>query len=123
MAVVNKVDQKIKTDLGRTIEYQIITYCFFHDIQISAADLKTLAELAHYTDISMTEFCELVTTIGIFKSAQSARNAITKATKKGLILKDGKNRKVIRLNDRMNVQTEAPVFLDYKILGIETEEL
>ena len=122
MAIVNKVDQKAKVDLDTTIQYQIVTYCFFNNLQISNSDLKCLAELAKIGEVELTFFCLHGTDLGIFKSPQSARNAITKASKKDLVVKDGKNRKKIFLNKKMNVQTSGTVLLDYKILGIESEE-
>jgi hypothetical protein len=122
MAIVNKVDQKAKVDIDTTIQYQIVTYCFFNDVQISNADLKCLAELAKQGEVELTLFCNNVTDMGIFKSPQSARNAITKASKKQLVIKNGKNKKKIFLNKAMNVQTSGNVLLDYKILGIEAQE-
>jgi hypothetical protein len=122
MALVNKVDQKAKVNLDTTIQYQIVTYCFFNQVQISNSDLKCLAELAKSGEVELTFFCLHVTDLGIFKSPQSARNAITKASKKNLVIKDGKNRKKIFLNKEMNVQTSGTVLLDYKILGVETQE-
>jgi hypothetical protein len=123
MAIVNKVDQKAKVDIDTTIQYQIVTYCFFNDVQISNADLRCLAELAKQGEVELTLFCNDVTDMGIFKSPQSARNAITKASKKQLVVKNGKNKKKIFLNKAMNVQTSGNVLLDYKILGIEAQEL
>ena len=123
MAIVNKVDQKAKVDIDTTIQYQIVTYCFFNNIQISNADLKCLAELAKQGEVELTLFCNDVTELGIFRSPQSARNAITKASKKKLVVKDGKNKKKIYLNKALNVQTSGNVLLDYKILGVETEKL
>jgi len=122
MAIVNKVDQKAKVDIDTTIQYQIVTYCFFNDVQISNADLRCLAELAKQGEVELTLFCNDVTDLGIFKSPQSARNAITKASKKNLVMKNGKNKKKIYLNKSMNVQTMGNVLLDYKILGIESQE-
>lgn len=122
MALVNKVEQKGKVNIDTTIKYQIITYCFFKDIQISNSDLKCLAALAKMGQVELTFFCLYVTDLGIFKSPQSARNAITKASKKDLVIKDGKNRKKIFINKDINVQITGPVYLDYKFLGIETEE-
>jgi hypothetical protein len=120
MAIVNKVDQKARVDIDTTIQYQIVTYCFFNDIQISNSDLKCLAELAKKEKVELTLFCNDVTDLGIFKSPQSARNAITKASKKNLVIKDGTNKKKIYINQDLNVQTTGPVLLDYKILGIES---
>ena len=120
--IVNKVDQKIKTSIDDTIKYQILTYCFFNDIQVSKSDLECLAELAKNNNIGITAFCDLITDKKIFKSAQSARNAINKAEKKNLLVKDGADKKVIYINQDMNVQPEGIVLLDIKILGSESQE-
>jgi hypothetical protein len=122
MAVVNKVDKRVKTSRDLVIKYQILTYCFLNEIQISNSDLNCLAELAKKGRKELTSFCEYISKKGIFKSSQSCRNALAKAEKKKLIIKDGSNKKTIYLNQDINVQTEGTILLDYKILGIETQE-
>lgn len=122
MAIVNKVDLKHQVDINVSIKYQIVTYCFFNDIIISNSDLKFLTELAKVQEIELTKFCLDAVGRDIFKSSQSARNAITKAEKKNLLLKKGHNKKTISLNPDINVQSNGLVLLDYKILGREPEE-
>tara|TARA_R100001015_G_C4569021_1_gene127395 strand:+ start:218 stop:589 length:372 start_codon:yes stop_codon:yes gene_type:complete len=122
MAVVNKVDKRVKTSRDLVIKYQILTYCFLNEIQISNSDLNCLAELAKKGRKELTSFCQYISKKGIFKSSQSCRNALAKAEKKKLIIKDGSNKKTIYLNQDINVQTEGTILLDYKILGIETQE-
>mgnify|MGYP002625453698 CR=1 FL=1 len=123
MALVNKVDKRAKVEIGEAVKFQILTYCFFNDIQISMSDLNCLYLLAMEGNIEMTKFCNLVSEGGIFKSPQSCRNALSKAEKKGLIIKNGNNKKTIELNSAMNVQIDGPLFLEYKILGVESETL
>ena len=122
MAIVNKVDIKMKVDIDKTIQYQIMTYCFFNNIFISNSDMKFLAELSKYENIELTKFCLKLVEGNIFKSPQSARNAITKAEKKNLLNKSGNNKKTISLQKDINVQTSGLVLLDYKILGSESKE-
>jgi len=122
MALVNKVDLKMKVDIDTSIKYQILSYCFFQDILISNSDLKFLSELSKSNNIELTKFCVDLVSKNIFKSPQSARNAITKAEKKNLLSKVGKNKKTISINNDINIQTKGLVLLDYKILGSETKE-
>ena len=122
MALVNKVDIKMKVDIDKTIQYQIMTYCFFNNIFISNSDMKFLAELSKYENVELTKFCLKLVEGDIFKSPQSARNAITKAEKKNLLNKSGNNKKTISLNKDINVQTSGLVLLDYKILCSESKE-
>ena len=122
MALVNKVDKRVKMSKDDIIKYQILTHCFLNDIQISNSDLECLCELAKCGTKELTHFCEDISKKEIFKSAQSCRNALTKAEKKKLIIKNGSNKKTISLNPDMNIQIEGTILLDYKILGIETEE-
>lgn len=122
MAIVKKVNQKLKVDISKTIKYQILTYCFFNDVQINDSDLELLAELSQNGGLQIAEFCKLVTKKGIFKSEQSARNAINKIGKKDLLVKEGNNKKLIYINKNMNVQSEGIVLLDIKVLGSEPEK-
>ena len=122
MAIVNKVDLKQQVDINVSIKYQIVTYCFFNDIRISNSDLEFLSELSKSGKIELTKFCDRLVGETIFKSSQSARNAITNAEKKGLLAKEGINKKTIMLNKAMNVQTKGLVLLDYKVLGREAKE-
>ena len=122
MALVNKVDLKHQEDINVSIKYQIVTYCFFNDILISNSDLNFLSELSKKNNIELTKFCVELVDKEIFKSPQSARNAVTKAEKKGLLIKNGKNKKTIHINNKMNVQISGLVLLDYKVLGSESKE-
>ena len=60
MAVVNKVDKRVKTSKDEVIKYQILTYCFLNDIQISLSDLNCLTELAKKGRKELTSFCEYI---------------------------------------------------------------
>ena len=58
MALVNKVEKKAKMSRDDVIKYQILTHCFFNDIQISNSDLQCLCELAKCGTRELTLFCE-----------------------------------------------------------------
>jgi hypothetical protein len=122
MAVVNKVNKKVKMSRDDIIKYQILTHCFLNDIQISSADLNCLCELSKMGNKELTLFCTEISKKKIFKSAQSCRNALTKAERKNLIIKNGSNKKTITMNTDINIQTEGNILLDYKLLSIETKE-
>tara|TARA_R100000908_G_C3756224_1_gene150882 strand:+ start:4364 stop:4735 length:372 start_codon:yes stop_codon:yes gene_type:complete len=122
MALVNKVDKRVRVSVDEAIKYQILTHCFFNNIQISNSDLKCLTQLAKDGETELTLFCKKISIVDIFKSPQSARNAITKAAKKNLIVKRGKNKKTISISKELNVQTDGTILLDFKILGYEPQE-
>ena len=122
MAVVNRVEKKVKMSKDEIIKYQILTHCFLNNIQISKSDIDCLCELAKKGMQELTSFCKDISKKKIFKSKQSARNALTKAEKKNLITKNGSNKKTICINNDINIQTEGNIFLDFKMLGVETEE-
>ena len=46
-----------------------------------------------------------------------------KSRKKGLLIKNGNNKKTIYINPEMGIEIEGTILLDFKILGIETKEL
>lgn len=121
MAIVKKIDLKLKIEMDQCVQFQILTYSFFEDIQITNSDLKLLSELAITGDVELTKFCIELVKLNIFKSPQSARNSINKVFKKGLLVKKGKNKKLIQVNPALNIQKDGLVLLDYKILGNESK--
>ena len=86
MAIVTNVDLKLKVDINDSIKYQILTYCFFNKTLISNTDLDFLTELSKNPKVEISKFCNILTEKSIFKSPQSARNAISKAEKKNLLI-------------------------------------
>ena len=58
----------------------------------------------------------------IFKSPQTVRNSINKAEKNGLVIKDESNKKLIRVNPNLKVQTKGVILLDYKLISNDTKE-
>lgn len=123
MALVNQVAKKVVMSRRDITKFQILTHCYLKGIKVSDADLDALTILGINGEKELSDFCNIVSDEKIFKSPQSARNAVTKATKKGLIVKLGQNKKtVIRLNSEMKVQSVGNVLLDYKFAHIEPKE-
>jgi hypothetical protein len=122
MALVNQVTKKVKMSLTSVVKYQILTYCYLNDINVTNSDLDCLTLLALEGETELTEFCNLGYDNDVFKSPQSVRNAITKAEKKGLVVKHGDGRKVIEINPEMSIQTTPPILLDFKFAAIESKE-
>lgn len=122
MALVNQVSKVVKMDHWNIVKYQIATHCYLKDIQISKPDLSCLTFLALSGERELPEFCDLAAEHGIFKTAQSVRNALTKAEKKKLITKDGKNKKKIKIAKDLNVQTDGNILLVHKLVYIADEK-
>lgn len=120
MALVSQVEQKLTMNKFDIIKYQIFTYCYVFNIKISEADLNCLTSLAMDGDQELTSFCSKICDNSIFSSSQSARNSITKCEKKGLIIKEGKNKKKIFINPKMKIVSKGNIFLNLKILSVES---
>lgn len=122
MALVNQINKRVKMTKWDIVKYQILTYCYINNISVSEADLNCLTYLALEGDQELTSFCMKAHSKSIFSSIQSVRNCLTKAEKKRLIKKEGKNRKKIYINPEMNIFSEGNVLLDFKFLSVETQE-
>jgi len=122
MALVNQIDKKVRMSKWEIVKYQILTHCFINKISVSEADLNCLTYLALEGDQELTSFCNKVHIKQIFSSTQSVRNCLTKAEKKNLIKKEGKNKKKIYINPELKVHSEGMVLLDFKFLSVETKE-
>jgi hypothetical protein len=120
MAIVNQVDKRVsKWDI---VKYQILTYCYINKISVSEADLNCLTYLALEGDQELTSFCIKAHSKNIFSSTQSVRNCLTKAEKKDLIRKEGKNKKKIYINPEIKIFSKGNILLDFKFLSVETQE-
>lgn len=118
MAIVNQVDKRVRMTTWQIVKYQILTHCYLIGIQVSEADLECLTYLAVEGEQELTSFCIKAHAKNIFSSTQSVRNCLTKAEKKKLIVKEGKNKKKIFINPIMNVHSKGNVLLDYKFLSV-----
>lgn len=101
------------------VKFQLLTHCYLHRIHISQHDLSCLTLLAITGTRTLEDFCTLAKNQEIFSSNQSARNALAKAEKKGLITKEGHNKKRISVSPSLQVQTKGNIVLDYRIVHIE----
>ena len=121
--IVNQVSKKVKLDKDILVKYQLLTHCYLEGINVSNADLDCLTMLAFNEEIELTEFCNYASDEGVFKTPQSVRNAIIKFERKGMIEKNGKGRKLIKLSANLNIQVKGNVLLDYKFVSIEPQEV
>jgi hypothetical protein len=122
MAIVNQVRKNVKMDLWSIVKFQLAVHSHLKTMNVSDLDLNCLTFLALSGETELTEFCENATKNKIFSSAQSVRNAVTKAEKKNLLVKNGKNKKTIELNPDLNIQIGGNILLEYKILRVESKE-
>jgi len=122
MAIVNQVDKRVRMDKWSIVKYQILTHCYLNKISVSEADLNCLTYLALEGDQELTNFCVKAHVKDIFSSIQSVRNCLTKAEKKNLIKKEGKNKKRIFINPELKVFSKGSILLDFKFLSVEPKE-
>lgn len=122
MAIVNQVQKKIRMDIWDIVKFQIAVYCQLNSISISSLDLNCLTLLSILGERELTDFCETAVEKKIFGSSQSVRNALAKAEKRKLIVKQGRNKKKICINPDLKIQTEGNILLDYKIIRIDPEK-
>ncbi len=141
MAEVNLVEKKTRMNHADIIKFQLMTYCFIYSKRLSEAELNCLSLLGSYGEYELGDFCLLpevsnedvrnkmgkaydknIHGKGIFSSAQTVRNFLSKAEKLGLINKKGKNTKTILLNPNLKVQTKGNILLQYKIAYVTKKE-
>lgn len=121
MAVVNQVEKRVRINRWDAVQYQLLTHCFLYRIILSSADLTCLTLLALEGEQELNVFCNRIHGEGIFKSPQTVRNAIAKAEKVNLVVKEGKSKKRITINPDLKVQTYGNILLDFKFLSLETQ--
>ena len=118
MAIVKRVQKKVIMSTKDIIKFQLITHCYLNRITVSNSDLECLTLLSSTGPIEIAHFCyDASDEQKIFKSQQTVRNCINKCIKSKLVVKDSKNKKLIHLNPKLNVETLGSIFLDYNFLA------
>lgn len=131
------VDSKIDI-----VRYQLLTHCFMNRIPISETDLQCLTLLGVAGEQDLSTFCnhpeisdELIRQKkgkdwyksqgkqGLYASAQTVRNVLSKYVKKNLVSKEGVGkRKKIKLNSDLEIICNGGVILDYKMAYRESRK-
>jgi hypothetical protein len=119
MATVNRVEKKAVMPKWDLIKFQISTYCYLNRIAVSDSELDCLTLLSLNDPVDLNEFCFDLSEEAswIYKSAQSARNAINKCQKKNLVIKNPNDKKQILINPELKLQTEGNIFYELKFLA------
>jgi len=124
MALINKVEHKAYLGKLDVIKFQILTYCFLNKIPIAEGELECLTFLSQRGKQALNTFCNLVFEKKIYASPQVARNSLTKSQGKGLVIKEGKNKKKVYINPAIKLQTNGNILLDFKFAYInETTQI
>jgi len=119
MALVSQVEKKIRMSQWDIVKFQVLTYCYIHTIKVSDHDLSCLALLGLTGEQTIDTLCKLVVSNQIFSSLQSARNVLSKAEKTGLVTRSTSNKRKIRINPALNIQTAGNIILDYRVIYLE----
>jgi hypothetical protein len=124
MALVNQVQKRVRLPKWEIVKFQIFTHCYINSITMSESDLNCLTLLSFNEPLELSNFCLDASSEEdwIFKSPQTVRNSINKAEKNGLVIKDVNNKKMIKINPDLKIQTDGVVLLDYKFVSNDTKE-
>jgi len=118
MAIVKRVQKKVIMSTKDIIKFQLITHCYLNRITVSNSDLDCLTLLSLIGPLEISHFCyDAADEQKIFKSQQTVRNCINKCIKFKLVIKDKKNKKVVCINPKLNIETIGSIFLDYNFLA------
>jgi len=118
MAIVKRVQKKVIMSRKDIVKFQLITHCYLNRITVSNSDLECLTLLSSLGPIEVSHFCyDASDEQKIFKSQQTVRNCINKCIKFKLVVRGSKNKKLIHINPKLNVETLGSIFLDYNFLA------
>jgi len=111
-------------DRSDIIRFQFMVHCYIQKTtNISPALLDCLTLLGLLGSAELLPFCEMLTERGIFQSIQSSRNAITRLQDKSLIVKQGKNKKLLCIHPDLKIQNKGNVLVDIKCFSPSKENI
>jgi hypothetical protein len=132
---INRLTRKIRLDSMHTaIKYQLITeLVFLRKQSIIDSDLTYLTLLVEWGPMPLKQFCNNVV-VYLFGAesmrdvekhpvrVQNVRNRLGVLEKRGLVVKDGKGKKMISFNPSIKVESTGNILLEYNFLYVETKE-
>lgn len=116
--VVNRVEKKGFLVKPAIIKFQLLTHCFFKNINLSDPELECLVLLAIDQEADLNVFCRYVERKELYASAQCVRNTLNRLERLGLVHKSGKKNKKVRLSSDIPMQTEGSIVLNYQFAHI-----
>jgi len=132
---VNRLTRKVRLDSRHTaIKYQLITELMFLRKQsVTDSDLTYLALLAEWGAMPLKQFCSnaVICLFGAISlqevekytvRVQTVRNRINLLEKRGLVIKQGKGKKMIAFTSDISVENKGNILLEYNFIYIETKE-
>jgi len=132
---IDKISRKVR--LGSVldaVEYQLITeLVFLRKMQIIYTDLTYLSYLVLLGPMSLKEFCHKMvvllhgTDVTLDPNKypvrmQTVRNRLNALEKRGLVVKQGKKKKLLMFTPSIEIRTTGNILLDYNFLYVDTKE-
>lgn len=132
---INRQTRKIRLDsLHTAIKYQLITeLVFLRKLSVTESDLSYLALLVEWGPMPLKQFCNSVVQylfgpISLEEAekyavrVQTVRNRVNMLEKRGLIVKQGKGKKMIAFTPTIDTTSKGNILLEYNFIYIETKE-
>ena len=124
---VHKVEKKLRLTKKDAVKYQLLTeLVFLRKEQVIPSDMDILTLLAMWGPLELSKFCnEAAKELYVIEKmedfsirAQNVRNRMSKLQKRGFVVKDPEDKKVVKLASDIPVESTGNVLLDYKFLGL-----
>jgi len=116
---VEVVEKQIPMELYDIIRFQLTTYCFLKNIRLSPAQMDTLAYLAMWGEMNISDFCEQVVQNEIFTNPQTVRNFIIKCVKDEYVERKGFGNKLIVLSPIFDLLTVGSMVITLKLYHVD----
>jgi hypothetical protein len=119
MAIVNKVEKRVKMSQIEIIKFQILTYCYFENINIDRPQLELVALLSMHGTQELQAFCTSIGQTSLYSNAQTVRNSLARSAEKGLVIKEGKHKIKVFVNPALQLVINDNILLDYKFAYVQ----
>lgn len=113
---VNTWHREEKMNREQIVRFQVLVYCHIENIILKRDDLNYLTVLAINNGIRLSEYCDILVGRGWFTTQASARNTVDDLEYRGLLNKQGANRKTLHIKPEIKVQTQGNILMEVKCL-------
>lgn len=107
--------EKIMT-MEQIIRFQVVSYCCIENIKLTKGETEALIWLGINAPIAQAQYCKMLSAVGLFSTPLSARNTVGDLHSKGLIVKEGKVRKMLTVHPQIGIVNKGVVMVDIKCI-------
>lgn len=116
---IKEKNKLLQINKFQLVKFQVMVYCFEHDIEINHTDLNILALMGELGKKHLTEFSKIAVQRKILGTRPSVDNCVQRLSYRDFCVREGIGKIIISLNPKMKIVSEGNVVMNLRLISLE----